>query len=383
MNKELKKQILDLHKGGKLNITSKHPIDNRNILSMAYTPGVAEVCREIEKDKNLVYKYTIKNNTVAIVTDGSAVLGLGNIGAEASLPVMEGKAQLFKDFANVQAFPIALVTQDTEEIINIVKNIYPVFGAILLEDISAPRCFEIESRLIEELDIPVFHDDQHGTAIIVLAGLINASKVKGVDLKSLKIVISGAGAAGLAITKLLLLAGVEDIVILDSKGALWEGRDRDMNSYKKDIVKKTNPNKLQGSLGDVIKNRDVFIGVSKPDILTEEMINSMVEDPVIFALANPNPEVNPEIAKAIGVRLLATGRSDFSNQINNVLVFPGLFRGILDYGIKKITNDIKIAVAEAVASCISKPTAEFFIPDVFDKKVVEKITETIKKFKNS
>jgi len=383
MNKELKKQILDLHKGGKLNITSKHPIDNRNILSMAYTPGVAEVCREIEKDKNLVYKYTIKNNTVAIVTDGSAVLGLGNIGAEASLPVMEGKAQLFKDFANVQAFPIALVTQDTEEIINIVKNIYPVFGAILLEDISAPRCFEIESRLIEELDIPVFHDDQHGTAIIVLAGLINASKVKGVDLKSLKIVISGAGAAGLAITKLLLLAGVEDIVILDSKGALWEGRDRDMNSYKKDIVKKTNPNKLQGSLGDVIKNRDVFIGVSKPDILTEEMINSMVEDPVIFALANPNPEVNPEIAKAIGVRLLATGRSDFSNQINNVLVFPGLFRGILDYGIKKITNDIKIAVAEAVASCVSKPTAEFFIPDVFDKKVVEKITETIKKFKNS
>lgn len=375
----MKEKALELHKRfkGKLEIISKIPLRSREDLSFAYTPGVASVCQEIAADKNKVYDYTMKGRTVAVITDGSAVLGLGNIGAEASLPVMEGKCQLFKEFGGVDAFPIALRTQDTEEIIDIVKNISPVFGGINLEDISAPRCFEIENRLIEELDIPVFHDDQHGTAIVVLAGLINALKLVDKKLEEIKITISGAGAAGIAVAKILLYAGAENIILLDSRGAIYQGRAEGMNLAKDEIAKVTNKEKIQGGLAEAVRGADVFIGVSQPGILTKEMVKTMAQDPIIFAMANPVPEIMPEEAKAAGTRLVATGRSDYANQVNNVLAFPGLFRGVLNAGIKKITMEMKIAAAHALAKYVKEPTADYFIPGVFDSDLADKVAEAV------
>lgn len=376
---DLKEQALEMHKKhrGKLEVRSLMPIENRDDLSLAYTPGVAYACTEIAADKKLAYDYTMKGRTVAVVTDGSAVLGLGNIGPEASLPVMEGKCQLFKEFGGVDAFPIALTTQNTEEIIDAVKKISPVFGGINLEDISAPRCFEIESRLISELDIPVFHDDQHGTAIVVLAGLINALKLAGKNLSDIKIIISGAGAAGIAVTKILFASGAKNIILLDSRGAIWEGRGEGMNSVKEEIAKITNRELLRGGLADAIRNADVFIGVSQPGLLTSKMVKTMASDPIIFAMANPVPEIMPEEARAAGARLVATGRSDYPNQINNVLAFPGLFRGVLGAGLKKITMEMKIAAAHALTDYVKDPTADYFIPGVFDSGVADAVAKAV------
>lgn len=380
---DLKQQALELHKKyrGKLEIISKMAIKNRDDLSLAYTPGVAYACMEIAADPSKIYDYTMKSRTVAVITDGSAVLGLGNIGAEASLPVMEGKCQLFKEFGGVDAFPIALRTQDTEEIIDIVKKISPIFGGINLEDISAPRCFEVEQRLIDELDIPVFHDDQHGTAIVVLAGLINALKLSGKQMPDVKITISGAGAAGISITKILFSCGAKNIILLDSRGAIWEGREEGMNSVKDEIAKITNRKLLRGGLPEAIRGVDVFIGVSQPGLLSKEMIKTMAGDPIIFAMANPIPEIMPEEAKMVGARFVATGRSDYPNQINNVLAFPGLFRGALEAGIKKITMQMKIAAAYALAGYVKSPSLERFIPDVLDRGAANIVAEAVKRFR--
>lgn len=376
---ELKEKALELHKRfkGKLEVRSLLPIKTRDDLSLAYTPGVAFVCQKIAADKNRIYDYTMKGRTVAVITDGSAVLGLGNIGAEASLPVMEGKCQLFKEFGGVDAFPIALATQDTEEIIDAVKKISPVFGGINLEDISAPRCFEIEKRLIDELDIPVFHDDQHGTAIVVLAGLINALKLAGKKNDEIKIVISGAGAAGMAVAKILFASGVKNIIILDSRGAIFEGRAEGMNWSKDEIAKVTNKEKIQGGLAEAVRVADMFIGLSQPNILTKEMVKTMASDPIIFAMANPVPEIMPEAAKEAGARLVATGRSDYANQVNNVLAFPGLFRGVLGAGLKKITMEMKIAAAHALADYVKEPTPDYFIPGVFDPAVADAVAKAV------
>lgn len=362
---------------GKLEVISRAKIETREDLSLAYTPGVAEPCLEIAKDKEKVYDYTRKGNMVAVVTDGSAVLGLGNIGPEASLPVMEGKCILFKEFAGVDAFPIALDTQDTEEIIRTVKLIAPMFGGINLEDISAPRCFEIEERLKQELNIPVFHDDQHGTAIVVLAGLYNALKIVNKDITQIKIVISGVGAAGVAITKLLQVAGVSDVILIDSQGAICDMRSG-LNDTKQDMLEKTNPRNVCGSLVDAIVESDVFIGVSKGELMTADMIQSMNDDAIIFAMANPTPEIMPDIAKKAGAVVVATGRSDFSNQLNNVLVFPGLFRGLFDARILHITDEMKLAVAHALADYVEHPTADSIIPSVLDKKVANIVAEAVK-----
>ncbi len=369
-------KALELHKKGKFEIRSKVPLANKEDLSLAYTPGVAEPCMEIFRNKTLVYDYTSKWNTVAVVTDGSAVLGLGNIGPEAALPVMEGKALLFKEFANIDAIPICLGTQDTDEIVKTVKYLAPSFGGINLEDISAPRCFEIEERLKEELDIPVFHDDQHGTAVVVLAGLINALQVVGKTYSDARVVISGAGAAGIATTRLLQKYGFWDIILVDSKGIIYEGR-HELNYAKKEIAKTTNKHMLAGSLGDAMKGADVFIGLSAPCIVTKEMVKSMRE-PIIFAMANPVPEIMPDEARYAGARVMATGRSDFPNQINNVLAFPGIFRGALDARIKKITDEMKIAAAKTLANIVEEPTESYIIPDVFNKNVVKRIAEAVK-----
>ena len=381
----LKEDSLNLHKNkkGKIEVNSKVFFRNKTDLSLAYTPGVADVCREISENKNKVWDYTIKQNCVAIVTDGSAVLGLGDIGPEASLPVMEGKCALFKKFANIDAFPICLKTKNEKEIIEIVKNISPVFGGINLEDISAPRCFKIENEL-QNIGIPVFHDDQHGTAIVILAGLINACKVVGKKLEDLKIVISGAGAAGTAVTKLLLCLGydkkicksVNEIILVDSKGIIYKGRKND--KYKNELAKITNKNKIKGGLENAVKDCDVFIGVSKGNILTKEMIRKMKKDPIIFAMANPIPEIMPEDALKSGARIVATGRSDFPNQVNNVLSFPGMFRGALDVRAKKITNEMKISAAYALSKCIDKSTEKKILPNVFNKNVVPKIAKAVK-----
>ncbi|PIR66564.1 MAG: NAD-dependent malic enzyme [Parcubacteria group bacterium CG10_big_fil_rev_8_21_14_0_10_36_14] len=375
----LKEEALEFHRKnkGKLEIKSMIPLKTREDLSLAYTPGVAFACQEIAANKEMVYEYTSKGRLVAIVTDGSAVLGLGNIGAEASLPVMEGKAQLFKEFGGVDAFPIALKTQDTEEIIKIVKNISPVFGGINLEDISAPRCFEIEERLINELNIPVFHDDQHGTAIVVLAGLTNASKLANKKISEMKIVINGAGAAGMAVAKILFAGGAKNIILLDSRGIIWDGREEGMNKVKDEMAKITNMEKLEGGLAEAVKGSDVFIGVSQPNILTKEMVRSMNDNPIIFAMANPIPEIMPDEAHEAGANLIATGRSDFPNQINNVLAFPGLFRGVLQNGIKKITMEMKLSAAKALADYIKEPTSEYFIPGPFDEGVAEAVAKSI------
>ncbi len=370
---------LNLHQTnhGKLEVKSKIPLRDRKDLSLAYTPGVGQVSIEIGKDKKLAREYTLKRNTVAVVSDGSAILGLGNLGPEAAIPVMEGKAILFKEFANVDAFPICLDTQDTEEIIRTVKYLAPVFGGINLEDISAPRCFEIEKRLKAELDIPVMHDDQHGTAVVVLAGLINSIKLRGSKKEEVKIVINGAGAAGTAVTELLLTYGFENVIMSDTKGALYEGRE-DMNPEKVVIAAKTNKNKVAGTLEEVLKGADIFIGVSKANLLNAEMVKSMAEKPVVFALANPIPEIMPDVAKEAGAFIVATGRSDFPNQINNVLAFPGIFRGALDNQVKQITPRMLIAAAEALSSYVNDLGTEKVLPDPFDKGVVMAIASVIK-----
>ncbi len=370
---------LDLHKKyrGKLAVASKVPLVDRKDLSLAYTPGVGQVSIEIGKDKELAKVYTLKANTVAVVSDGSAILGLGNLGAEAAIPVMEGKAVLFKEFADVDAFPICLATQDTEQIINIVKQIAPVFGGVNLEDIAAPRCFEIEERLRNELSIPVMHDDQHGTAVVVLAAMINAVKLRGLEVAKTKIVFSGAGAAGTAVMKLLLRYGFKDIVVCDTQGAIYKGR-AGLTQEKMDIAQCTNPRDVSGSLADVIVGADVFVGVSKAGLLTADMVKTMAERPIIFALANPVPEIMPDVAKAAGAFIVATGRSDFPNQINNVLAFPGIFRGALDNGIKQFTDDMFLAAAKALAAYVKNPTVDMILPSPFDKEVVKVVAQVIR-----
>ncbi len=362
---------------GKIEITSRAKITNREELSLAYTPGVAEPCREIAKDIEKVYDYTRKGNLVAVVSDGSAVLGLGNIGPEAGLPVMEGKCVLFKEFAGVDAFPIVLNTQDVDEIVETVVRISPGLGGINLEDISAPRCFEVERKLKERLTIPVFHDDQHGTAIVVLAGLINALTITERAIETTKIVINGAGAAGIAIAKLLLAAGATSIILVDSTGAIYEGREG-LNDEKIEMAKITNTEKKSGTLSDVIQGADVFIGVSAPGVLTTDMVATMYTDAIVMALANPTPEIMPDAAKAGGARIVATGRSDFPNQINNVLAFPGIFRGLLDARLKTVTTEMKLAAAAAIAACVDTPVEDQIIPDVFDRRVAVRVAEAVK-----
>ncbi|MBO6621984.1 MAG: NADP-dependent malic enzyme [Balneola sp.] len=366
---------------GKISIEPKMPLDTKDDLSIAYTPGVAEPCREISNDIEKAYDYTAKGNLVAVVSDGSAVLGLGNIGPEASLPVMEGKAVLFKKFANVDAIPIVLSTQNTEEIITAVKAIAPTFGGINLEDISAPRCFEIEERLKKELSIPVFHDDQHGTAIVTLAGMFNACKLTGRKLKDLKVVINGAGAAGVAIVKLLFEAGVKEVIMCDSRGIIHTGRT-DLNDTKKKMSKLTNKSNVTGDLKDAVKDSDVFIGVSAPGVLTQEMVKTMTKDPIIFAMANPTPEIMPDEAREAGARIIATGRSDFANQINNVLAFPGLFRGALDARTNNLTSAMFIEVAKAIADSVEDLSEEKIIPSPFDDRVPGRVAEAVRKFKS-
>ena len=370
------KLALEMHEKhkGKIAISPKVEVKTRDDLSTAYTPGVAEPCRKIRDNKEDVYRYTAKGNLVAVVSDGTAVLGLGDIGPEAAMPVMEGKALLFKEFADIDAFPICLDTKDTEEIIETVKRIAPVFGGINLEDISAPRCFEIERRLKEELDIPVFHDDQHGTAIVVAAGLINALKCVGKTMEEADIVINGAGSAGISICRLLLQFGVGNIVLVDQKGALCPGEEW-MNDAQKEMAEKTNKNRQTGPLSEIIKGKDVFIGVSAPNIVTAEMVSEMADNAVIFAMANPTPEIMPDEAKKGGAKVVATGRSDFPNQINNVLVFPGIFRGALDARAGQITENMKIAAAKAIAGIISDEelNEEYIIPGAFDERVCDAV----------
>lgn len=377
---DIKKAAIAAHRKsrGKLATHLKVSLKTIRDMSLYYTPGVAEPCKVIYKNPSEAFKLTSKWNTIAVVTDGSAVLGLGNIGGLAGMPVMEGKCALFKTFADVDAFPICLKTQDVNEIVNTIKNISLSFGGINLEDIAAPRCFEIEERLKKELDIPVFHDDQHGTAVICLAGLINALKVVGKKASHVRIVVSGAGAAGISIAKLFLKYGFKDLILLDSKGAIFAGR-ADLNDYKKKIAKVTNLKHLSGGLTDVIKGADMFIGVSKPNILTTAMVKTMKKKSVIFAMSNPDPEILPKDAFKGGACIVATGRSDYPNQINNVLVFPGIFRGALDARIKNITDEMQISAAKAIAALVSKPTPKKIIPDVFDKRVAKAVASSIKR----
>ncbi len=365
---------------GKVEVVSKVDIKCMDDLSTAYTPGVAEPCRRIRDNKSDVYRYTCKGNTVAVVSDGTAVLGLGDIGPEAAIPVMEGKSILFKEFGGVDAFPICLDTKDVDEIIETVKRIAPVFGGINLEDISAPRCFEIERRLKEELDIPVFHDDQHGTAIVVSAGLINALKLVGKSFAEANVVINGAGSAGISICKLLLQLGIGNVVLVDRQGALCPGQEW-MNPAQAQMAEVTNKNKEVGPLVDIIKGKDVFIGVSAPRVVTAEMVSTMAKDSIVFAMANPTPEIMPEEAKLGGVRVMATGRSDYPNQINNVLVFPGIFRGALDAHATDITEEMKLAAAKAIASIVSEDelNEEYIIPDAFDKRVAKAVAKAVAK----
>lgn len=372
-------QSLDLHRKfkGKIALAPKVHIETREDLSWAYTPGVAAPCLEIQKHPEQVWELTSRRNWVAVITDGSAVLGLGDIGPLAGLPVMEGKAVLFKEFGNVDAFPILLNTQNVDEIVETVKHIALSFGGINLEDISAPRCFEVEERLIEALDIPLWHDDQHGTAIVVLAGLINALKLTGREFATTKIVISGAGAAGVAIAKILLSQGAKHIVAVDSKGIISASRT-DLNESKQRLLALTNPDGVNGSLADALVGADVFIGVSAPGIVNEEMVRSMAKDSIVFAMANPTPEVLPEVAKAGGAVIIATGRSDYANQINNVLAFPGVFRGALDAGAKKITEAMKLAAAKALAEYVKEPTVDQIIPNALDKNVAYVVAEAVK-----
>jgi len=368
-------RTFNLHRRGKISVTSKLPLRNQSDLAMAYTPGVGRICTAIAQDPEQVYKLTIKQNTVAIVTDGSAVLGLGNLGPEAALPVMEGKAMLFKSFADIDAFPICLATQDTEEIIRTVKAIAPVFGGVNLEDISAPRCFEIEARLKQELDIPVFHDDQHGTAIVSLAALLNALKLVKKSMDSVRIVINGAGAAGIAIARLLQKAGATTVWLCDSKGLLTQDRS-DLNRQKQEFA----VDAPAGTLADALRGADVFLGVSVPGVLTVEMVRSMAKDPIVFAMANPIPEIQPELVES-EVAVMATGRSDYPNQINNVLAFPGIFRGALDCRAQAITTTMFLEAAAAIASLVtvSELDREYVIPSVFDERVVATVAAAVQR----
>ncbi len=364
---------------GKLSTEPKAPVNSREDLSLAYTPGVAEPCKVIAKDPEAAYKYTMKSNTIAVISDGSAVLGLGNIGAKAGMPVMEGKAVLFKTFGGVNAVPICLDTQDTEEIIKAVTWLAPNYGGINLEDISAPRCFEIERRLKETLDIPVFHDDQHGTAIVVLAGIINALKIIGKKKEECRIVVNGSGAAGIAITKLLLNDGFKHAILCDTKGIIGKHRT-DLNWIKKEMCEVTNLENKEGSLVDAIKDSDIFIGVSAPGSLTQDMVKTMNKDAIIFAMANPVPEIMPDEAKAAGARIVGTGRSDFPNQVNNVIAFPGIFKGALEGRAPQITEDMKLAAAYAIASLVpeNELNEDNILPQPFDPQVAIKVSEAVK-----
>lgn len=366
------------HRGGKIAIQSKIPIHGRDDLAKVYTPGVARVCMDIHHHREHVYRYTLKGNTVAIVTDGTAVLGLGNIGPEAALPVMEGKAMLFKEFAGINAFPIILDTTDKEEIIDTVKHIAPTFGGINLEDISAPRCIEIEERLRKELDIPVFHDDQHGTAVVVLAALINVGRLFKRDTKRFRVVIIGAGAAGYATAMILNHYGIKNIIVCDKRGIIYKGRRQGMNPYKKRLALKTNPKGLKGTITDALKGANILIGLSGPDIITVEDIKIMAPEPVVFALANPEPEISPSEALP-HVRVLATGRSDFPNQINNMLSFPGIFKGFLEVKAIGVNNEIKISAAKAIAECIKDEELheDYIVPSIFDREVVHSVASAV------
>lgn len=378
-----REEALHIHREnqGKLESKSKVPVRNARDLSLAYSPGVAEPCKEIFEDVETVYEYTMKGNMVAVVSNGTAVLGLGNIGPEASLPVMEGKAVLFKSFAGVDAFPICLRTTDVDQIVETVKLLEPTFGGVNLEDIAAPSCFEIEERLKKETNIPVFHDDQHGTAIVTLAGLINALKLTGKRMSEIKVVANGAGAAGIAIIKLMQRMGVRDIIMCDSKGAIYDGRPYGMNDMKAEVAKWTNRDKIDGGLGDVLKGADVFIGVSVAGALTKEMIENMNDDPIIFAMANPVPEIMPEEAKAAGAKVIGTGRSDFPNQVNNVLAFPGIFRGALDARATHINEEMKVAAVHAIADLVAEEDLDpdYVIPAPFDPRVAPAVAAAVAK----
>jgi malate dehydrogenase (oxaloacetate-decarboxylating) len=379
----LREEALHMHRinKGKLESKSKVLVRNAHDLSLAYSPGVAEPCKDIYEKPELVYEYTMKGNMVAVVSDGTAVLGLGNIGPEAALPVMEGKAVLFKSFAGVDAFPICLNTTDVDKIVETVKLLEPTFGGVNLEDIAAPNCFVIEERLKKEANIPIFHDDQHGTAIVTVAGLVNALKLIGKKMQEIKVVANGAGAAGIAIIKLLYSYGVRDIIMCDTKGAIYEGRPQGMNAVKSEVAKYTNRDNLTGSLADVIKGADVFIGVSVAGALTKEMVASMNPDSIIFAMANPDPEIMPDEAKAAGAKVVGTGRSDFPNQVNNVLAFPGIFRGALDVRATHINEKMKIAAVEAIANLINPDelNADYVIPGPFDPRVAPDVAAAVAK----
>ncbi len=374
-------KALELHKKwkGKISTEAKCEVKTREDLALAYTPGVAEPCKVIHEDPKEAYTYTLKQNTIAVVSDGSAVLGLGNIGPEAAMPVMEGKAVLFKEFGGVNAFPICLKTQDVDEIVETVQRLEPTFGGINLEDISAPRCFEIERRLKETMNIPVFHDDQHGTAIIVLAGVINSLKLTGKKKEDCRIVVNGSGAAGIAISKLLLRYGFRHLVICDSKGIISRDREN-LNWIKKEMLEVTNLDNQNGTLADALVGADIFIGVSAPNSVTEEMVRSMNKDAILFAMANPVPEIMPDLAKAAGARIVGTGRSDFPNQVNNVLVFPGIFKGALEGKARQITEDMKLAAAEALAGIVSDEelNEEFILPEAFNPKVSEVVSAAVR-----
>jgi malate dehydrogenase (oxaloacetate-decarboxylating) len=377
----IQEKALKLHKewNGKLETVSKTPVKSREDLSLAYTPGVAEPCKVIAKDKEAAYQYTMKANTVAVVSDGSAVLGLGNIGPYAAMPVMEGKAVLFKEFGGVNAVPICLDTQDTEEIIKAVTWLAPAYGGINLEDISAPRCFEIEERLKATLDIPVFHDDQHGTAIVVLAGIINALKVVGKQKENCKVVVNGAGSAGVAITKLLLTYGFTNVIMCDKVGIVSTSTEG-LNWMQEKMAKVTNPNNETGTLADALKGADIFVGVSAPNIVTPEMVKSMAKDSILFAMANPTPEIMPDVAKAAGARVVGTGRSDFPNQVNNVVAFPGIFKGALEGRATQITEEMKLAAANAIAGLVpdDELNEDNIMPEAFNPKVAELVAEAVK-----
>ncbi len=368
------------HKGGKIEITNKVSIRDCIDLSRVYTPGVARVCMQIYRNREDIYNYTIKGNTVAIITDGTAVLGLGDIGPEAAMPVMEGKAMIFKEFAGIDAFPIPLGTKDTEEIIKIVKNIATPFGGINLEDIAAPRCFEIEQRLQQEIDIPVFHDDQHGTAVVILAAIINVSRLLRRKLEEFKVVIAGAGAAGIATARILIDAGISDIIICDTYGSIFEGRKKNMNPHKETMAKLTNPRRIKGTLSNAMKGADLFIGLSKPNLIRADDIKKMSNEPIIFALSNPDPEIAPEVAMKLA-RVIATGRSDYPNQINNMLGYPGIFRGLLDVRASGINSQIKLAAAYAIANSIraDQLSEDFIIPSAFQRKVIASVAQEVAK----
>lgn len=372
-----KKEAMKLHRElrGKFEIKPRAKTDNAEVLALAYTPGVAEACLAIKEDPHEAYNLTRKWNLVGVVTDGTAVLGLGDIGAMAGMPVMEGKSILFKNFANVDAFPICLATKDTEEIIKTVKNLEPTFGGINLEDIKAPKCFEIEQRLAEEMDIPVFHDDQHGTAIVVLAAILNSLKLIGKRLEDTRIVMSGAGAAGMAILHLLTLEGAKNVIFVGRKGII--GPDYYDDEYRKKMLSKCNPENIKGGMEEALTGADIFIGVSGPGLLTSKMVEKMNKDAIVFAMANPVPEIYPEEAKKGGARICGTGRSDFPNQVNNVSVFPGLFRGALDVRARKITDNMKLAAAHAIADAVEKPIEERVLPDAFDLSVAEKVAKAV------